>query len=82
MPCARLRAHVLAVSYARGHASFEPIPELCGTGILPVRSRAGSPCHTRYWDTFLAMPLLEPRMTPTSSGGSGGGRQQWTHRGS
>jgi len=23
-----------------------PIPELCGTGILPLFSRAGSPCHT------------------------------------
>lgn len=32
-----------------------PVPELCGTGILPVHARAGNPCHTHYWDRFLAL---------------------------
>lgn len=35
---------------------LEPVPESCGTGILPVCSRVGSPCRTRCWDRLLCAP--------------------------
>jgi len=39
------------VALAKLAAAFyglEPIPRMCGTGILPVSSRAGCPCHTCF----------------------------------